>query len=65
MRVKLKQDYARLRAGAYPDEREQIGALVKGLKALMAGKPVPPDALSVIEEVDAVKSRIPKPEAKD
>ena len=65
MRVKLEQDYARLRAGAYPNVAEQIGALVKGMKALMAGEPVPPDALAVIEQVDAVKGRIPKPEQKD
>lgn len=58
--MKIDQDYARLRAGAYPDKAEQIGALVKGMKALMAGEPVPDDAMAVIEQVDAVKEQFPK-----
>lgn len=60
MRVKIDQDYARLRAGAYLDKGEQIGALVKGLKSVMAGEPVPDDVLAVIEHVDAVKAKYPK-----
>ena len=53
-------DYADLRRAEYPSESEQIHALVKGMKALMVGDPVPPDALEVIAQVDAVKARYPK-----
>jgi len=60
MRVKIDQDYARLRAGAYASTGEQLGAVVKGLKAVIAGEPVPDDALAVIEQIDAVKARFPK-----
>jgi len=32
------------------------------MKALMVGEPVPPDALEVVAQVDAVKARYPKEE---
>lgn len=56
----LKQNYAGLRAKAYPTDREQIGALVKAVQALAAGEDVPADALDVLAQVDAVKAAIPK-----
>lgn len=62
MRVKLNQDYAKLRAGAYPDAGEQLGALVKAVAALIEGGPPPADAAAVIEDVAAVKAKFPKPE---
>lgn len=61
-RIDIPQDFGDLRRAAYPDAGEQIGALVKGIKALLAGEPPPADALAVIEQVDAVKATFPKPE---
>lgn len=56
----VPQDYAHLRAGHYLPLGEQVGALVKGMKSLMAGEPVPDDALAVIAQIDAVKEQFPK-----
>lgn len=61
MKRKLKQDYAALRKAAYPAEGEQIGALVKAVKALMKGEAVPADALQILAGIDAVKAALPKP----
>ena len=36
MRVSHNQDPARLRHGAYPEAREQLGALIKGQDVLLA-----------------------------
>ena len=63
-RVTVRQDADALRRGSYPDTGEQLGALVKGLRALMAGDPLPADALAVLDAVDQVKRKYPKGEAK-
>lgn len=60
MKVKRPQHYGNLRRLAYPERDEQIGALVKAVKALNEGKPLPAEALAVIAEVDAVKRRFPQ-----
>lgn len=60
MRVKIDQDYARLRAGAYASTGEQLGAAAKIMKAVITGEPVPDDALAVLEQIDAVKAKYPK-----
>lgn len=59
-RIDHTDDYGELRRAEYPSESEQLHAVVKGIKALMAGEPVPDDALAVIELVDQVKAKYPK-----
>jgi len=56
----VPQDYAHLRAGHFPPLPEQMGAALKILKAMIASKPIPDDALAIIAQVDAVKDRFPK-----
>lgn len=60
MKVIRNQEPDFLRFKSYPAEREQIGALMKAVEALMQNQPVPQDALEVIAEVQAVKQRFPK-----
>lgn len=60
MKVRYRQSRGELRRTSYPDHGEQIGALMKAVNALLTGAPVPPDALAVIERVEAVKTRYPK-----
>ena len=59
MKIKLEQDYRDLRAQNYPDRDEQLGAAMKAIAALAAGKPVPDDALEILDAVEAVKTKIP------
>ncbi len=61
MKHKLKQDHGALRARHYPPLAEQVGAMMKAIEALGAGKAIPPDAAAVIEAVTAVKNTFPKP----
>lgn len=58
--VRVRDDVDALRRAQFPAHGEQLGALVKAVKALMAGEDVPDDALAVIAEVDAVKKKLPK-----
>lgn len=60
MRIEHIDDYAQLRRAEYPSESEQLHAVVKGLQAVIAGNPVPEDALAVIAQVESVKTRYPK-----
>ncbi len=60
IKVTHGQDPIVLRRKHYPEPVEQVGALVKAVRALMDGKPVPADALVVIEQVEGVKRRYPK-----
>jgi methyl coenzyme M reductase subunit C len=58
--IERKQEVGLLRRKAYPDDKEQIGALVKAVKALAAGQPIPEDAMEIIQQVDVVKQTYPK-----
>lgn len=55
--------YREARATEYPDLNEQVGAIVKGFESLAKqGVDVPQDMLDVIDKVNAVKVKHPKPE---
>lgn len=60
IKVTHGQDYKTLRRKHYADLTEQVGALVKAVRALQEGNPLPPDALAVIEQVENVKRLYPK-----
>lgn len=49
------------RIEGYPEISDQVGALIKGMRALIDGKPIPPETIAVVEAVEAVKARFPKP----
>lgn len=66
MRFKLKQDHGQLRQGEYPPEVEQLGAFAKALRPIIEALPpevraaIPPDALAVLDQIEAVKTKFPK-----
>ncbi|CAO4186224.1 hypothetical protein CLBKND_04921 [Methylorubrum aminovorans] len=49
------------RVESYPDLGEQVGALMKGMRALIDGKPIPQETIAMVERIEAVKARFPKP----
>lgn len=59
-RIKLEQDYRRLRVADYPAVGDQLDALWKGFEALAKGEPMP-EAEAMLARVNAVKARFPKP----
>lgn len=53
-------DTLKRRAAAYPSRGDQLGALWKAVAALAAGEPIPTDAQTVLDEVQAVKAKYKK-----
>lgn len=66
MKIRIEQDYRELRRCAYPDLAEQVGNHAKLLDAIIEvltpqqRAKLPPEALAGLEEVRAIKARIPK-----
>lgn len=59
-RIKPPQDYRMRRLEHYPDEREQLGALMKIEAARLAGEEPPADAVAIVKAVAETKVRFPK-----
>jgi hypothetical protein len=49
------------RIEGYPEISDQVGALIKGMRALIDGEPIPAETIAMVEAVEAVKARFPKP----
>jgi hypothetical protein len=61
-KIKITTDYRERRAKAYPALGDQIDAISKGFRALIdAGISLPPETVSWVEQVDAVKAKFKKP----
>ena len=52
--------YQELRRRDYPETSEQLDALWKAVDALSKGTPIPPDAQTVLNDIQDVKTRFPK-----
>ena len=59
MKINIKVDYRAKRREAYPPIGEQLDALWKALAA--TPETLPPEARAMLDQVQAVKSNIPKP----
>lgn len=61
MKIKVVQDYRRLREAEYPSTGSQLDAIFKMAKALSAaGVELPTDTLTWIDTCQAVKDTYPK-----
>jgi hypothetical protein len=60
MKIVHNPDPIPLRQKAYPTQQVQLDAMWEILDALVAGKPVPADAMQVLETIRAVNGKFVK-----
>lgn len=56
----VELSYLEKRKQSYPDVGEQLGALMKAVKALAHGQDIPADAYEVISAIEQIKTDYPK-----